>query len=113
MRYYPFWFKNLKKKIDEYLPILSPTHQLLANYREELKRTKDPRLAWNIVKYDKRFRMQILHDSKALGELRRIKRKSKELKGKRIVYLICHEPTDNYCHRRIIKELMKNFDLGD
>jgi len=113
MRYYPFWFKNLKKKIDEYLPILSPNHQLLAEYREELKRTKDPRLAWNIVKYDKRFRMQILHDSEALGELRRIKRKSKELKGKRIVYLICHEPTDEYCHRRIVKELIENFDLGD
>lgn len=112
MRRYPFWFKGLKKKINEYLPILSPSEQLLTDYLNELKRVKEPRIAWNIVQYDSRFRRQILRDSKALAELRRIKRISKELNGRRVVYLLCHEPTDEYCHRRIVKELINKYDLG-
>jgi len=113
MRRYPFWMKGLKKKINEFLPILGPSNQLLADYRGELKRTGEPRLAWAISKYDKRYRMQILHSSEALGEMRRIKRISKELNGKRLVILICHEPTDEFCHRRILKDLMEKYDLGD
>ena len=113
MRRYPFWMKGLKKKINEYLPILSPSEQLLTDYLKELKRVNNPKIAWNLVQYDSRFRRQILRDSNALAEMRRIKRISKELNGKRVVYLLCHEPTDEYCHRRIIKELMDKFDLGD
>ncbi len=113
MRRYPFWMKGLKKKINEYLPILSPSEQLLTDYLGELKRTKSPKLAWNIVQYDSRFRRQILRDSKALAEMRRIKAISKELNGKRVVYLLCHEPTDEYCHRRIVQELINKYDLGD
>jgi len=112
-RFYPFYIKNLKKKINEYLPILGPSKQLLSDYRGELKRTQDPAKAWAISKYDKRYRMQILHSSEALGEMRRIKRISKELNGKRVVILICHEPSDEFCHRRILKELMEKYDLGD
>jgi len=113
MRYWPFWVKNLKTKISEWLPILAPNKQLLNDYREELKRTQDSGKAWAISKFDKRYRMQILHSSEALGEMRRVKNIGKELKGKRVVYLICHEPTDDYCHRRILKELMLKYDLGD
>jgi len=113
MRYYPFWIKNLKKRINEFLPILSPSKQLLKDYKGELKRTQSPRLAWAISKFDKRFRMQILHDSDSLSEMRNLKRIARGLKGKRVVYLICHEPTDEYCHRRILKELMEKYDLGD
>jgi len=78
----------------------------------ELKKVKNPRLAWNLVKYENRFRREILSSSRALGELRRIKRKSRELKGKRVVYLICKEPTDEYCHRRLLIELMR-YDFGN
>jgi len=111
-RTYPFWHKDLNKKIDEWLPILAPSKQLLKDYKEELKRTKDPRIAWSIVKYDKRFRREILRSSEALGEMRRLKRISRQLKGKRVVYLICHEPIEDYCHRRLVKELMR-YELGN
>jgi len=113
MRWYPFWIKDLKKHIDEWLSILGPSEALLREYKVELGRTQDPRKAWAISKFDKRYRMQILHDTMALSEMRRIKNISKQLKGKRVVYLICHEPTDDFCHRRILKELMNQYDLGD
>jgi len=110
-RFYPFYMKDLRKKINEYLLILSPSMQLLKNYREELKRVKDPQAAWRMVHYDSRFRRQILRDTKALGELKRIRDIGRKLKGRRVVYLICHEPTDDFCHRRILKELMENYEL--
>ena len=103
-RYYPFYIKGIKALIDEWLPILSPSKQLLSDFNGELKRMKDPKLAWNLTKYDMRFRYQILHNTKALGELKRIRGVGRQLRGRRVVYLICHEPTDDYCHRRILKE---------
>jgi len=110
-RYFPFYIKGIRRKISEWLPILAPSKQLLADYKAELKRTNDPRVAWNICHYDTRFRFQILHDSEILGELKRIRNIGRTLKGKRVVYLICHEPTDEYCHRRILKELMEKYEL--
>jgi len=109
--HYPFYIKNLKSKINEYLPILAPNKQLFTDYKEELKRTKDPKLAWNLVQYETRFRMQILRDSKAISELKRIRDIGKQLNGKRVVYLICHERTDDYCHRRILQELMLDYKV--
>lgn len=120
MRYYPFYFKNLKDYMNEWIPALAPTIALLKLYRMELNKFKDAypnnikkanELAWNIVKFDLRFRREILRSSKGMSELRRIIRKSKELKGKRVVYLICCEPTDDYCHRRILLELMTKYSL--
>jgi len=110
-RFYPFYIKGLKKKINEYLSILAPSMQLLENYRAELKRVKDPGAAWRIVHYDSRFRRQILRNGEALSELKRIRNIGRLLKGKRVVYLICHEPTDKYCHRRILQELMEKYDV--
>ena len=111
MRRFPFYIKNIKKKITEYLPVLSPNEQLLTEYLKELKRTKNPKLAWNLVQYETRFRMQMLRDSKAISELKRIRDIGKQLNGKRVVYLICHEHTDDYCHRRILQELMLNYEI--
>jgi len=112
MRRWPHWIKGFKKKIDEWCKVLSPSEELLIRYLKELKRSKDSRLAWNITRYDIHFRREILRNGEALAELRRIKKISKERNGKRVVYLICHEPTDAYCHRRIVAELLK-LDLGD
>lgn len=112
MRRWPFWIKNLKSKIDEWCKLLSPSEELLSRYLKELKRSKDPRLAWNITSYEIHFRREVLRNSEALAALRRIKNIGKQRKGKRVVYLICHEPTDAYCHRRIVAELLK-VDLGD
>ena len=110
-RYYPFYFKGLKNKINEWLPTLAPNKQLLSEYREELKRTKQPKLAWNLVSYDSRFRRQMLNDSVSISELKRIRNIGRQLNGKRVIYLICHERTDDYCHRRILRELMLNYKI--
>ena len=112
MRRWPFWVKELKGKINEWCKLLSPSEELLSDVLKELKRSKDPKLAWNITSYDIRFRRQILRSSEALAQLRRIKNIGKQRNGKRVVYLICHEPTDAYCHRRIVKELMEKYDFG-
>lgn len=111
MRRFPFYVKDIKKKINEYLPILAPSEQLLKDYLKELKRVKEPRLAWNLVSYDTRFRRQVLGDSEAISELKRIRDIGRELNGKRVVYLICHEHTDDYCHRRILQELMEEYNI--
>lgn len=119
MRYFPFYIKGLKRIISEWLPILSPSKELLSEYRKELEKFKNGgykpqkacELAWNIVSYDSRFRRQILRDSEAIKELKRIRDISRELKGRRVVYLICVEATDDYCHRRILQELMEEYEI--
>jgi len=111
-RYYPFYIKNLKKKITEWLPVLAPSRQLLGEFKKELKILKDPKLAWNLVHYDSRFRIEMLRRAEPIAALRRLRGINKQLKGKRVVYLICHETTDEYCHRRILKELIE-MELGD
>jgi len=107
MRYFPFYIKGLKNHIDEFVPILGPNVDLFKDYRTELKRTNEARIAWEISKYDSRYRRSIMNGVKSMEELRRIAKISTERKGKRVVYLICHEATDDYCHRRILKELME------
>jgi len=111
MRYFPFWIKNIKSQYDEWIPDLAPSKELLNDFMNELKRLKDTdmsnekkvKLAWNISKYESRFRREMTHSSDAMRELRRIAglAKTKE------VILICHEPKDDYCHRRIVKELIE------
>jgi uncharacterized protein YeaO (DUF488 family) len=106
-RFYPFYIKGIKNLVDEWIPLLAPNEQLLNDYKVELKRTKDVSKAWEISKYDKRFRMHIMRGAESLAELKRIAIISKQLNGKRVVYLICHERDDRFCHRRIVKELME------
>jgi len=115
--YYPFYIKGLKGKINEWLPSLAPSKELLNEYREEVKKfkTEQPKkaceLAWNIVSYDSRFRRQILNNPLSISELKRIRDIGRQLRGKRMVYLICHERTDDYCHRRILQELMEKYEV--
>lgn len=116
-RSYPPYIKELKKKIDEWLPILSPSIALLSEYKNEVKKLESLRpekackMAWNLVSYDSRFRRQILGNSESISELKRIRDIGKELNGRRVVYLICHERTDDYCHRRILQELMEKYKV--
>ena len=101
-RYYPFYIKDIKKEIDEWIPDLAPSKGLLKAYKDELKRTNGQRIAWSISKYDSRFRHQVLNDPVSISELSRLGRLSNE----KDVYLLCHESTEEYCHRRILKELI-------
>jgi len=102
-RYYPFYIKDIKRIIDEWIPDLAPTKELLKAFKDELKRTNNQEIAFNISKYDSRFRHQVLNDSVSMNELRRIGRLSKE----KDVYLLCHEKEETYCHRRIVREIIE------
>ena len=102
-RYYPFYIKDIKKKIDEWVSDLAPSRELLIAYKDELKRTTKPRVAWEISKYENRFRREILNGTESMKELKRIGLLSKD----QDVYLLCHEATEEYCHRRILRELIE------
>jgi len=45
----------------------------------------------------------MMNSPDSIKELKRIGLLSKSKE----VYLICHEPKDDYCHRRIVKELIE------
>lgn len=102
-RYYPFWVKGLKDLIDEYIPCLGPSPDLLKEFRTELGRLHNLQKAWNITHYENRYRRQITHDSKALGKVRELKEKAKD----QDVYLLCYCKDERFCHRRILKELIE------
>jgi len=102
-RFYPFYIKDIKKKVDEWIPDLAPSKELLKVYKDELKRTNEQRIAWNISRYDSTFRRQIMRNSESFKELKRIGKLSKE----KDVYLLCHEKDEAYCHRRIVREIIE------
>ena len=107
-RCYPFYIKGIKDKIDEWVSILAPKKELFESYKNELKRTKSPKLAWNLARFDTYFRFNILHNSNTMAEIKRIRDLSRS--GK-VIYLISHEVEDEYSHRRILKELMEKYNL--
>ena len=107
-RRYPFYIKGIKAKINEWVSILAPKKELFKSYKEELKRTKNPKLAWNLSRFDTYFRLNILHNPNTMAELKRIRDMSR---SGRLVYLISHEAEDEYSHRKILRELMEKFEL--
>lgn len=114
-RYYPFYIKGIKGLIDEWIPDLAPSKGLLQDYKAELKRVVNTDMdkrkaigtAWKIVNYEFRYRRDMLRGDKSMAEVRRLARKSMEMNGKRVVYLICYEKEDDYCHRRLLKDLIE------
>lgn len=72
--------------------ILSPSTELFYTYKER-------RITWK--EFEKRFRLEIRRNPKAVKELERLK----ELSHEKDVYLICYEKTYP-CHRFILLDLM-------
>jgi len=101
MRYFPWWMKGIKKRYNLNAPELGPRPELLKAFIEAKKR-RDDRLAWLYVNYELRFIRGLNRSEKAQRTLKEIK----EISLNKTVYLICKESTDNYCHRRLLKEYL-------
>lgn len=108
MRFFPWWIKGVKRRYNLNAPVLAPSRELLQEFNKERKKIGTAR-AWVLVRYEERFRRELLRQPKALDLMRKLKQIAKE----RDVVLICKELTDEYCHRRIVREIMINYDLGD
>jgi len=89
--------------------ILSPSEKLLSDYKKYEKQylkcymTKQSArmLAWNNSNYVIRYKNEIMSNPKAIVEIKRIRRLSKE----KDVYLLCYEK-DYPCHRFILLEII-------
>jgi len=101
MRFFPWWARGIKKKYDINAPELGPKPELLKAFIEAKKR-RGVRLAWLYTRYEMRFIKGLNRNEKA----QRTMKKLKKMSITRDVYLICKEPTDKYCHRRLLKEYM-------
>jgi len=57
------------------------------------------------VEYERRFRKEILNNPKAVAKLKEIKKLARE----KDVRLIFYEKNPQYCHRRLLIEMIKEF----
>lgn len=101
MRYFPWWAR-IKNKYDLNAPELSPNVQLL-QAAIRLRKRYGAKYAWVNTKFDTMLRRQFNRDPKAQATMKLLKTISN--KGTD-VYLICKEDTDEYCHRRVVKEII-------
>ncbi|MCX7750359.1 MAG: DUF488 domain-containing protein [Candidatus Bipolaricaulota bacterium] len=84
---------------------LAPSAQLFRDFTAAKKRfTPDSgyaspiHYAWEECDYERRFRAQILGDSRALARLRELSAQAKD----RDVFLVCYEGDDKPCHRKLL-----------
>lgn len=83
-----------KAKIDEWLKDLGPSKELLDDYKKK-------RIDW--PEYEKRY----LKEMETQARLIKILADRAE---KETITLLCAEPTDEQCHRRLLKELIEKVD---
>lgn len=80
---------------------LAPSKQLLKDYKE-LEEKFGREIAWERSNYEKRFKEEILSNSKAVGLLEKF---AEEVYLGSEIRLICYEK-DYPCHRFILKDLI-------
>lgn len=88
------WCRPLSKKkakIDEWLKQLGPSEELLGDWNKN-------RIGW--TEYEKRY-------FKEMESQREVIKTLAEKAKKGTVTLLCKEPTDEECHRRLLKELIE------
>jgi uncharacterized protein YeaO (DUF488 family) len=89
------WCRPLSKqkaKIDEWLPELGPSKELLDKWNKNL-------ISWR--GYEKRYLKEI---EARTGLIENLAQRTK----KETITLLCKEPTDEHCHRRLLKKLIEN-----
>lgn len=96
-RYYPRFLK--KKFVDEYLPILAPTKELLAQFKDLEAELADHDRAFEEVEYEHLFTL----DEGARDVLKTLSDLSRE----QDVYLVCHCKLGQRCHREIVMVLAR------
>jgi uncharacterized protein YeaO (DUF488 family) len=90
---------------------LAPSEELFQEFKAReaalKKRGLDPTEAHNRafadVKYEERFRKQVLGDPKAVERLKAIAKESKT----KDVWLICYEKPPKRCHRHLLAEMVQ------
>jgi len=102
MRHFPWWVRGIKKRYTINAPELGPTPELLKAFIEA-KKKHGVKLAWIYTHYELTFIRHLNRSEKAQKTMKELKAISME----KDVYLICKEPTDEYCHRRLLKEYIE------
>ncbi|MFA5033810.1 MAG: DUF488 family protein [bacterium] len=82
-----------KANIDRWIKELGPSTELLNDWNEH-------RVDW--IEYEKRYRRE-MEDPERQQAIKKIA----ELSEKKTVTLLCWEESDEYCHRRLLKELIE------
>jgi uncharacterized protein YeaO (DUF488 family) len=92
-----YWPRGVPKgSIDEYLPVLAPSAELLHSYRQG-------QLDWD------RFRLQYLLEMAREGPKSVVHRLAKVARGE-VITLMCVCADEDHCHRSILRELVAGFD---
>lgn len=89
------WCRPLSKqkaKIDEWLPELGPSKELLEKWNKNL-------INWD--EYEIRYLKEMETQNRPIENLaQRVKKET--------ITLLCKESTDEHCHRRLLKKLIEN-----
>lgn len=94
---------SLLELIDVNLMWLSPPKRIFVKYKEmesEMGREK----AWEESNFPLIYEDYLYTTGYAREQAKRVKAKSKV----RVVWLVCYEKDDTYCHRRLLKEYIEN-----
>jgi uncharacterized protein YeaO (DUF488 family) len=81
--------------------VLAPSQELLGEFNR-LKRMYGRERAWELSRYEERFKREILNNPEAMAKLKEIR----ELAKNRSVRLICYEKNPP-CHRFILMKLIE------
>jgi len=91
---FPYWLNVKTKRWDEWWKELAPSKSLWQDF------VVDEKITWN--QYRKRFIPEIKNNPKAIQALKMLKSGHYD-----VVTLLCHCPDERYCHRSLIKEMIR------
>jgi uncharacterized protein YeaO (DUF488 family) len=92
-----YWPRGISKEnVDEYLPVLAPSRELLYIYRQG-------QLDWP------RFRNQYLKEMQSEAAMAMIHRLAKAARSK-VITVMCVCADEARCHRSLLRELIARFD---
>ena len=102
-RYRPRWIKKEEEMWDEWDRNLAPSEQLLNDFKEKSKEfgkdsIENHNKSFKSIDYEKRFRKEILNNTKALKKMESVSKDSIN----RDIYFVCFEGLLKACHRRIL-----------
>jgi len=94
-----YWPRGASKEaVDEYVPALAPSRELLQAYREGI-------LDWP------RYRLQYLKEMQGERARAQIHRLAK-LARSEVITVMCVCADEDHCHRSLLRELIAGFDEG-
>ena len=92
-----YWPRGIRKEsVDDYLPVLAPSWQVLQSYRQG-------QLDWP------RFRNQYLHEMQGQAPRAQIHRLAKTARSE-VITVLCVCVDEDRCHRSLLRELIARFD---